>query len=339
MKTYSINRKLREVLFYQDYGLNPQVYGFLNVRGHIGIDYSGGDNTAIKAYLGGDVVYAGKTDGTVVVLTLPDEEGICYEMSYGHVKDIAVNVGDRIETGHLLAYQDSTGPSTMWANDYERLAWSHIHFNVRLARRTIDKVVKNYQWNFQAHSPIGYEILEFDPTIEHFRDPKEYNRTVLETFCEGIAIFEGFTSGKSRIAVKNNNPGNLRYSPFMQRQEGGFAYFSDLDKGWAALKYDVALKARGNSKWLKKNGTILDFCKVYAPESDGNNPAAYAQFLVNHVGLNSVNDPLSDILLTEFAWLKKYRNNPFFGVTDPRLAAIGKTIKYLWSSLFGGKGR
>lgn len=337
---FSFNQPLKEILYLQEYGSNKDKYSFLNVNGHIGIDYTIGDGDPVYAKYSGVVVYVRHDSGDVVQLTdFKDPSGFDLEISYSHMKDIIVKQGDRVERGDIIGYQNSHGWSVVWKSEFDRIAWSHVHVNFRPVLRVDNPVPQNLIWNFVQFSHIPYKVIESDAKMDHFIDPTLYSEQIIEKFIKGIATFEGFTNGASRIAVKNNNPGNLRYSHLQDGERGGFAYFSSVDKGWEALRYDVALKAKGKSRWLAPTATILDFCNVYAPASDGNHPINYAKFLINFCGLRGVNDPLSDILLTEMEWLKKYNFNSAYAFPDNngKIGIIAKAIKFLWSIAYKNK--
>jgi murein DD-endopeptidase MepM/ murein hydrolase activator NlpD len=345
MLKFSLQQKLNEVLLLQKFKANPGLYDFLKVAGHIGVDFSIGDGDKVPALFDGTIIYA--QNDTIVQLTDHDSTGRCLEVSYGHGVNFWVKPGDKVKAGQFICRQGSSGPSVMWKDgDVNKVAWSHVHLGIREVYITETPPQKAYSWNYQQFSPIKYAIIESDPSMAHFIDPNIYNTQVIDTFIRGIANHEGFLSGASRVAVQNNNPGNLRYSPLQDGTRDGFAYFSTLEKGWQALRNDVVIKASGQSKVLtKKNATILDFCEVYAPRKDNNNPLAYAKSLVSFCGLRGVNDPLSDILLTEFEWLEKYNYTKFLDYPelnnklDPtgNLAKLVQGFRYLWNVAFRDK--
>lgn len=66
----------------------------------------------------------------------------------------------------------------------------------------------------------------------------------VDAFAKAIAKHEGFTSGASRLAVVNNNPGNLRFigQAGATQGEGGFARFATVEDGYRALKNDILAK-------------------------------------------------------------------------------------------------
>lgn len=87
-------------------------------------------------------------------------------------------------------------------------------------------------------------------------------------FAGAVATNEGYFNGTSQVAIKNNNPGNLKFAnqPGATQGENGFAVFQTADEGAQALINDI--QAKYNSG---KYSTINDLMSVYSPDSD--NPA------------------------------------------------------------------
>lgn len=125
-------------------------------------------------------------------------------------------------------------------------------------------------------------------------------------------------TGKT-IAQRLNNPGDLRYAgqAGATKDSSGFAKFSDFAAGFQALQNDLMAK-------IKRNGetTLLDFAKVYAPASDGNNPTAYAKSLAEQLGV-SINTPISQLagVIQQFARAVAFNEDR----TNPNLASINKS--------------
>lgn len=92
------------------------------------------------------------------------------------------------------------------------------------------------------------------------------------------------------IATRNNNPGNLRYSPYQSGSEktvnGTFATFSSPDVGWSALQDYIDTKA-------KSGVTLRDFIYTYAPPTE-NNTANYLQYLSGQLGIGA-DSPLDSL--------------------------------------------
>src|SRR6516164_5982560 len=98
----------------------------------------------------------------------------------------------------------------------------------------------------------------------------------IQDLMSSIAQMEGFnTSGT--IANRNNNPGNLRYSPLQIGQEdtvnGKFATFASAQDGWAALQSYI--EGRANT-----GVSLRDFTYTYAPPSE-NDTSNYLNYLTS----------------------------------------------------------
>jgi hypothetical protein len=121
-------------------------------------------------------------------------------------------------------------------------------------------------------------------------EPPSAPQTMLERFCHAIAQYEGANPA-------NNNPGNCRCSPVGYLPKYGhvtcnphnFAVFPTYELGWEYLTQLVYHRALAHPKW-----TILDFFSNYAPTSDGNAPAPYADFVAKACGVD-VHKRLADL--------------------------------------------
>lgn len=102
--------------------------------------------------------------------------------------------------------------------------------------------------------------------------------------AKAIESFEGFYAGS--VSQRNNNPGNLRYSPMQSGKKDGFAYFDTYDKGLEALMYQIALAAEGKSRSYRSDMTLLEFFNTYAPSSDNNQPSVYYNFIIKETGFD-----------------------------------------------------
>jgi len=87
------------------------------------------------------------------------------------------------------------------------------------------------------------------------------------------------------IAFRQNNPGNLRSSPFMLHVKNGFAVFESDMIGFAAFQYDLTQKAKGNtSTGLNGESTLRDLIYKWAPPSDNNATENYLQSVMKMTG-------------------------------------------------------
>ena len=112
----------------------------------------------------------------------------------------------------------------------------------------------------------------------------------IKEWALAIQEFEGFFTPSWRnwrgsISWRQNNPGNLRWSPFQLGTRDGFAYFKDYQAGFDALCYQLRLAALGKSRVYKSTDTLAVFFSRYAPTEDSNNPDVYAKFVAKKLGV------------------------------------------------------
>lgn len=92
------------------------------------------------------------------------------------------------------------------------------------------------------------------------------------------------------LAVRNNNPGNLK-----DPTTGAFRQFPSSSEGYNALVKDLTAKMTGaTSTKLKPTSSLKEFSSVYAPASDKNDPEQYAQNLSRQLGV-SVDTPIGSL--------------------------------------------
>jgi len=112
-----------------------------------------------------------------------------------------------------------------------------------------------------------------------------------------IEQFEGANFGSR--AWRNNNPGNLRASPFATGSDvgvqGTYCIFNHYFVGFYALLYDLHSKVRGKtSTGLNPNSQLHELMRVYAPPTE-NDPEAYLKFVSDKTGI-SATTCLKDLL-------------------------------------------
>lgn len=87
-------------------------------------------------------------------------------------------------------------------------------------------------------------------------------------------------------SFRNNNPGNLTFSPFAIGNRGRFAYFYNEEVGYYALLWDLFQKCRGiTASGLNGQSTLEQLMAVYAPPIE-NNTGAYIAYIVARTGFN-----------------------------------------------------
>lgn len=117
--------------------------------------------------------------------------------------------------------------------------------------------------------------------------------------ARAIAKHEGFTDRSSRLAVVNNNPGNLKFigQAGATRGEGGFAKFNSVAEGYQALIADLQHKITGG-------GTAIAAAPV-TPAPSGIIPTA------NAAGINAdLSSPAVNFVTPTIAPNVNYGTNP-----------------------------
>ena len=91
---------------------------------------------------------------------------------------------------------------------------------------------------------------------------------------------------KGSRSFRNNNPGNLRSSPFEVDNQEGYSVFSDAETGRQALIWDLKKKSLGEtSTGLNGESTVAQLIAIYAPMNDGNNIGTYLKGIQESCGI------------------------------------------------------
>jgi len=128
---------------------------------------------------------------------------------------------------------------------------------------------------------ITSEVLKITPPVHYsalggFGENKNMRR--LEALADSIRVYEGWRPNSR--AWRNNNPGNLRSSPFELDKRENFSRFDTFLSGWLALYWDLFQKAQGNTRTqLNGDSSLYELFAVWAPSSDGNAPRRYAEWV------------------------------------------------------------
>ena len=107
----------------QKFGENPDIYAWLGIQGHNGLDIPYADGTEVYASHDGVIEFAGADSytngpaGLGIVLKTQD-----YKTIYWHLLEFKVSPGQQVKQGQLIALGDNTGFSTS----------SHLHFGLKL---------------------------------------------------------------------------------------------------------------------------------------------------------------------------------------------------------------
>ena len=140
------------------------------------------------------------------------------------------------------------------------------------------------------------------PVLVAESTPVKSKRKRLQLWAEAVQKHEGWFAGSR--SQRNNNPGNLRYTPYTKslgavgQDEGRFCEFPDYGTGWSALVQFLTDAANNLLIPYKGNPTLLEFFSVYAPSSDNNNPRRYAEVVAGYIGTGvTVDTTISSLLL------------------------------------------
>ncbi|MGL4767530.1 MAG: M23 family metallopeptidase [Formosimonas sp.] len=93
---------------------------------HSGLDFKGEIGEPIQVTAAGEVVYAGRLGGYGNAIKI--KHGFEYETLYGHLSEINVTVGQKVNAGDVIGQLGNTGRST----------GPHLHYEVRLQGAPID---------------------------------------------------------------------------------------------------------------------------------------------------------------------------------------------------------
>lgn len=124
---------------YQLYGENIALYmAAIGSHGHNGIDIAMAEGTPIQASKGQVIEVKDTPEGYgkhVRILTDPDDQGVYYELVFGHLRNIIVKIGDLVDDGQQIAEMSNTGfvisGNTPYWNNAPKGRGVHLHWGVR----------------------------------------------------------------------------------------------------------------------------------------------------------------------------------------------------------------
>lgn len=110
-----------------------------------------------------------------------------------------------------------------------------------------------------------------------FKDPeKEPEKIHIVELAKVMARFEGYYIGGSR-AKRNNNPLNLKWSPFTENYDyGHFCIFRNIYDGWKFGLWDLEKKCKGYTRTgLNSESTVKELIYTWSATDQ----KEYAQFI------------------------------------------------------------
>jgi hypothetical protein len=166
----------------QYFGVNPQNYAQFGLPGHEGIDFMAPDGSKVFCVAPGTVFAihpdpTGHNYGTHVRVNHVDS----YQTTYGHMRQLFVQLGQVVQAGDVLGLADNTGNSF----------GSHLH----LTLKKLDTNYLNWPFNITDPTPFVLPLLGF--------------QTPAGPYVDGWAIAAGVTLGNG-LAQANSGGINLR---------------------------------------------------------------------------------------------------------------------------------
>ena len=124
---------------------------------------------------------------------------------------------------------------------------------------------------------ISDMVLVDQSQVLKVKEDTTYYSPNLEALAQAITDYEGYYLNS--VSNRNNNPGNLRYSPYQVGVRDGFALFDTYEDGWNALLHQLTIAADGRSNVYDPEMTLNEFFHVYAPSFE-NSPNLYAKTVI-----------------------------------------------------------
>ena len=100
---------------------------------HSGLDINARPRTPVRAPAGGTVTFAGTQELYGITITL--DHGQDVRSIYGHLAQVAVKQGERVQRGQVIAYTGNTG----------RSSGPHLHYEIMVKGQSVNP--RAYLWN------------------------------------------------------------------------------------------------------------------------------------------------------------------------------------------------
>jgi murein DD-endopeptidase MepM/ murein hydrolase activator NlpD len=176
---------------------------------HTGVEFVNSSGTPVIAAGNGEVVFAGVDDqtlvgpyygffGNVVVIKHPDLfQGMDVFSLYGHLSEISVEAGDRLQAGDLVGKVGATGYAE----------GSHLHFEVRIGENDDDHTVNPILWfSSRPSSSSEAQAILAGQIIDQQGNPISKLSLALERLDEEGKILEYFYLNTYEGSTINSHP-------------------------------------------------------------------------------------------------------------------------------------
>ncbi len=133
----------------------------------------------------------------------------------------------------------------------------------------------------KSATAVTIEPLESEPVTHDYAKPN------LRDLAEAMGAWETSNFDKTTLGMRNNNPTNLRWSPFatsyLETKNGRYAQFGTLEEGYRAAVWDLNKKATGQSTHVRPDDTVETLIKVWCNAENWEN---YSAFVGNKLGVD-----------------------------------------------------
>ena len=190
----------------------------------------------------------------------------------------------------------------LYQTEWEKYKWGKEY---QLKEKQLSADIQSEAFNqYVKKTQLDREVVT-DWKWNTYRWDDNWNLQKVYTDATPVQYSESWMKGKW---LKNNNPWNITDMTFWAviGTDGRFAQFATPEDWFDALVEKMKFNQNSpKSRYYWK--TILEYYKIYAPESDWNNPVAYANDVVakynaatwEHV---TVNTPISELDPRHWAW-------------------------------------
>jgi len=218
--------------------------------------------------------------------------------------DYKFNTGRSVSDLASFSIGDSTLDKVNKSSNLKVSDWSKLNLdNLSKAKDQVYKTTKGYtldnpnptykkSWKDRigATQANPKEVKDFLTKAAVVATTKEENPTA--DIINNDMPKDNITGSKKTkdLALKNNNPGNLR----VVGSDTEFQKFNTIQEGYDALTKQIELYKTGDSDNTTGNETLVELMRIYAPKKDKNNPEIYANKLAKELGI-SIDTPIKDI--------------------------------------------